>query len=397
MASTEFQGSICAIRLHTIAAVLALGLVFLPIIATQAGQAQTFTVLHAFGGADGQLPYGPVILDQSGNLYGTTSQGGDGYGVVFKLDSAGNETVLHIFEGGDGALPGAGLLRDASGNLYGTTYEGGDLGLGVVFKLDSAGNETVLHSFIAQDRDGEFPEGALVGDRSGNLYGTTLQGGKHGLGTVFKLNTKSGREQTLYNFGGKDGENPEASLLRDPMGNLYGTVTDGGTGHAGAIFKVDTAGTEALVYSFTGGSDGRTPSADLIHDAAGNFYGTTHNGGNFSCYFLGCGVVFKLDSAGALTPLYEFTGDLDGGYPSAGVVRDAAGNLFGTAYSTVFKIDSANNFTVLHALSGADGSGSLPSVVRDSVGNLYGAAPYGGDYGGTCTAGCGTVFKISFP
>lgn len=223
------------------------------------------TVLYRFtGGADGAEPYGALIRDTAGNVYGTAFQGGvgtclgGGCGVVFKLDPAGNETVLYSFTGGaDGANPGAGLIRNAAGNLYGTTSYGGDLncnqqiGCGVVFKLDSAGNETVLHTFTGAD--GQQP-GGLIADAAGNLYGAA--GGGSGCGVVFKLDP-SGDETTLHNFTcGADGAFPSSALIRDAAGNLYGTTGSGGLYDAGTIFKLDPSGNESALYSFTGGGRG---------------------------------------------------------------------------------------------------------------------------------------------
>jgi uncharacterized repeat protein (TIGR03803 family) len=300
--------------------------------------------LHSFMGApDGARPLAGLVRDASGNLYGTTELGGAacasqfGCGTVFKIDSSGTETVLYSFTGGaDGGTPMAGLLRDPAGNLYGTTYYGGDLscnsgtGCGIVFQLSSAGVETVLYSFHG-GTDGELPAAGLVRDPAGNFYGTTLLGGTFGSGTVFELG-KAGKEKVLYAFtGGADGSLPLATLVLDAAGNLYGTTQLGGAYGAGTVFEVGPAGSEQVLHSFAGGSDGIYPFAGVVMDSAGNLYGTTFSGGGEGLCEDGCGTVFELSADGSETILHSFTGHSDGGYPRAALILDAAGNLYGTA------------------------------------------------------------------
>lgn len=210
------QQGIWFLRIHRRAAGVALGLAIVlapPVVASRSVQAQTFTLLYTFtGGTDGRTPVGGVILDAAGNLYGTTSEGGNfacsqGCGTLFKVDGVGNETVLYSFAGtgaGDGEYPNAALVRDAQGNLYGTTEGGGGSGYGTVFKLDTTGKETVLHSFSRAGADGAFPLGGVVRDDQGNLYGTTEVGGTSNCGTVFKLDT-TGKETVLYSSLGRVG------------------------------------------------------------------------------------------------------------------------------------------------------------------------------------------------
>jgi uncharacterized repeat protein (TIGR03803 family) len=269
------------------------------------------TVLHSFAGypTDGANPIGALIMDKAGNLYGTTPFGGagtcnvvaPGCGTVFKLDTSGNETVLHSFTGGDGANPYYGaLIMDTAGNLYGTTLSGGASGGGTVFKLDASGNETVLHSFPGYPGDGESLWGGLIMDATGNLYGVTVGGGASsncfgGCGTVFRLDT-SGNETVLHSFTGGDGAFPEAALIMDKGGNLYGTTYFGGTGTCsgfsvpgcGTVFRLDTSGSEWVLHSFRG-PEGANPGAGLLMDQAGYLYGATEAGGAF-----GLGTVFKL-------------------------------------------------------------------------------------------------------
>ncbi|MGC9952195.1 MAG: choice-of-anchor tandem repeat GloVer-containing protein [Bryobacteraceae bacterium] len=402
---------------------------------TPAAQAQTFKVLHTFGGpGDGGIPYGGLVRDSTGNLYGTTQLGGvagsnciNGCGVVFKVDKTGNETILYSFTGGtDGGSPVAGLLQDSAGNLYGTTLLGGSTvncgsGCGVVFKLDTAGNQTVLHTFLgsgSRAADGAQPEGVLIEDAKGNLYGTTAIGGENGGGTVFKLST-TGKE-TVFSFGNDAqqptnlGEQPLAGVIRDTQGNLYGTSAGGtnsstpptGSGVVYKLSEAELAGNSegTILHIFTGFTgtvpDGSVPYyGSLLRDSAGNLYGTTYVGGIVgNCPAgAGCGTIFKLDAAGAETILYNFTGGADGGYPAAGLIRDSAGNLYGTGIlggtsnaGVVFKLDTAGTLTVLHNFTGgADGGAPLGDLVRDSAGNLYGTTSASGGCGQ-----CGVVFKI---
>jgi uncharacterized repeat protein (TIGR03803 family) len=249
-------------------------------------------VLHNFtSGADGGIPYGGVIRDSAGNLYGTTSQGGaSGAGVVFKIDTSGNETVLYSFTGGaDGGFPLGGVIRDAAGTLYGTTNGGGASGAGVVFKVDTSGNETVLYSFTG-GADGGFPIAGVIRDSAGNFYGTTNGGGASGVGVVFKVDT-SGNETALYSFtGGADGGYPVwVTLARDSAGNLYGSTSGGGASGVGVVFKVSAAGQETVLHSFTGGPDGGSPYAGVVFGPDGHLYGTTRFGGQTNA-----GVVYEI-------------------------------------------------------------------------------------------------------
>ncbi|HEY4846907.1 MAG TPA: choice-of-anchor tandem repeat GloVer-containing protein, partial [Methylocella sp.] len=284
-----------------------------------------------------------LIADSSGNLYGTTIQGGaSNTGVVFKLSPGGTETVLHSFKlDSNGANPVAGLIADSAGNLYGTTESGGASQRGVVFKLSPDGTSFMaLHSFCVDFplcSDGRFPQAGLIADSAGNLYGTTRLGGASDNGVVFKL-SPDGSFAVLHSFTGSDGFLPEAGLIADNAGNLYGTTLAGGGGSGclgssgcGVVFKLSPGGTETVLHSFTGGSDGSGPTAGLIADSAGNLYGTTTNGGGGGgpeCVGSGCGVVFKLSPGGTETVLHSFSFS-DGANPGA-LIADSAGNLYGT-------------------------------------------------------------------
>ena len=308
-------------------------------------------------------------------------------------------TVLYSFTGGaDGSSPQAGLVRDKRGNLYGTTAQGGSsancfLGCGVVFKLDTWGNETVLHTFT-NTPDGALPLAALVRDKTGNLYGTTASGGTSVYGTIFKLDT-TGNESVRYSFAGApDGAVPEAGLLRDKADNLYGTTfsggsTDAGPQNAGTVFELDGSGDETVLHSFTRSPDGAFPQAGLVRDRAGNLYGTTTFGGSFNR-----GSVFKLDTTGNETVLHSFTGVLDGAFPQAGLVMDKAGNFYGTTggpgAGTVFKLDTSGNETLLYIFADSpDGASPQAGLVIDKAGNIYGTTTTGGS-----SFLYGTVFKL---
>lgn len=275
------------------------------------------SVLHAFtGGSDGRAPYGGLVKDKSGNLYGTTSEGGGngcsgfGCGTVFKVTKAGVETVLYAFTGGaDGRAPSSygNLLLDAAGNLYGATGAGGDLscpqsssGCGVVFETPAGGGETVLHTFAGGTDDGALPEGGVIADTSGNLYGVTGWGGAggctgNGCGTVFEL-APDGTETILHSFAGgsADGAGPSGTLLLK-AGNLFGTTQVAGSGDFGTVFKLTPDGHVMLLHSFTGGDDGKTPYARLLGGPNGSLFGTATKGATGDCPGSpGCGTVFKL-------------------------------------------------------------------------------------------------------
>ncbi len=393
----ERRGFISKVNQRAARVLMAMASLLLPaVIAASAAQGQTYSVLYSFTGEHGVQPFAGLFRDAAGNLYGTTVYGGDsGNGTVFKLNTAGKQTTLHNFSGNsDGGLPLAGLIRDGSGNFYGSACCA-STNSGVVFKMDKFGNETVLHTFGF--KDGAMPTADLVRDGSGNLYGTTEYGGNlqpcllSGCGLVFKLDPR-GKETVLYRFKGKaDGRAPFGALIRDSAGNLYGTTMKGGTSRAGVVFKLDPTGKETVLYSFRGGADGRTPQAGLMRDAAGNLYGVTLHGGTS-----GAGVVFKLDTAGKQSVLYTFSGGADGANPVASLIQDADGNLYGTAANggasgvgVVFKLDTAGKQTVLHSFNKKDGAFPGAALVRDVDGNFYGTTAGGGAFGK------GVVFKLT--
>ncbi len=367
-----------------------------------------FSVLYNFaGGNDGANPEAGVSQDSQGNLYGTTARGGSsGSGTVFKVSASNQETVLYSFTGangdGDGEYPVARPILDQQGNLYGTTYSGGDylscpdVGCGTVFELsppagsETVWSETVLHAFTGTGGDGEYPWVGLVQDSQGNLYGSTQAGGSYGHGTVFML-TPSGQEAWVYGFaGGSDGYYPFGLTTPDSQRSLYGTTQGGGADYCGTVFTVNSAGQQSVFYNFAGPpNDGCSPPAGLVRDSKGNLYGTTQYGGLYG------GTVFILTPAGQETILYNFTGPEDGN-PDARLVRDSQGNLYGTTSSggaygagTVFEIANGQETILYTFTAGVDGVSPYGGLLLDSQGNPYGTTYYGG------VNGYGMVFKIA--
>jgi len=378
------------------------------------------------GGSDPKLPYAGLVFDKAGNLYGTTELGGaNNQGTVFEIIPNANgtwtETVLYNFTGSaDGGQPYGSLVFDGAGNLYGTTNFGGsancNLGCGLVFKLtpgSSGWTESVLYSFTGGS-DGREPSARVAFDAAGNLYGTTLQGGNinsvcsSGCGTVFKLTQGSSgwTESVLYAFGGgADGASPYAGLAFDAAGNLYGTASAGGASGNGAIFKLtpgSSGWTESGLHAFRGGFDGKNPSADRILEAAGNLYGTAYQGG------VGYGVVFELSRNSNGTwherVLHGFA-NKPAGNPVAGLVIDSGGSLYGTTMlgetesscgggcGALFKLTPTSTGTwtykVVHVFGhGTDGFHPTGDLIMDAAGNLYATTQAGG------AQGSGMVFEI---
>ena len=368
--------------------------------------AQTYSVLYSFSATgDGISPSGTLAQDASGNLYGTTQGGGTfGVGTVFMVTPQGSETVLYNFNlQPDAMLPIFGLVRDSAGDLYGTTPSGGKYnsnaggknGDGAFFELPASGAESTLHSF-GNGKDGVTPNGGLIRDEKGNFYGVTVSGGKSGGGTIFKI-APSGSETILYNFALTASE-PSGSLTRDAQGNLYGTTVQGGTHSFGTVYELTPTGKFTILYNFCASVhcvDGGQPVAGLVQDSSGNLYGTTINGGANNQ-----GTVFKVTKKGKETVLHSFgLAGGDGYFPQTGLVRDSAGNLYGTTFvgganraGTIFKIDPSGNETLLYSFCSesncADGSSpSLGNLLLDESGNLYGVAQGGANQ-------AGVVFKV---
>jgi uncharacterized repeat protein (TIGR03803 family) len=419
-------------------------------------------VLYSFQGGlkDGSTPTGGVVFDRHGNLYGATTGGGPA-GTAFRLSPPAQkghpwtETLIYEFQGEsskDGSEPSGGLIMDAAGNLYGVTAYGGAgdclllgsaVGCGTVYELappqqqGGAWTEMILYSFPTA-KQGYLPNGSLVFDSAGNLYGATTFGGGKGTtcdkfyggncGAVFELSppkTKGGKwtEKVLHAFaGGTDGANPNGGLVLDSNGTLYGTTYTGanqscqyfqdeiGCGMAFELRRPTKKGgawAERQLHVFTDGSDGANPNGGLILDANGALYGTGEGGAN-----RGQGIVFRLKgkSGGRWEDItiYDFpSNDLNGSSPLAALILDAKGNLWGTASSggtygdgTIFRlrpVAKSWSLTVLHDFTGApDGSYPASNLIFDRAGNLYGTTQQSGDTGQNCGHdGCGTVFEVS--
>lgn len=355
------------------------------------------TILHAFrgGNSDGSTPAGDPAVDEKGNLYGTTVYGGpldecsnEGCGIVFELtpNAGGKWTykVVHEFAVTDGAWPYGGLIFDAAGNLYGTTTGGGNTGActggcGVVFELTPGAKgqwtESVLYSF--EGTDGYGPNSPLIFDSTGNLYGATQHGGANGTGAVFELLLGKGgewSEQVLYSFGAydsQDGDQPVYGVTLDIAGSLYGTTQFGGAvGEQGwgTAFrltpKTEGKWDETILKRFDENKvGGGFVSSGLLMDKEGNLYGSTFEGGKYTCPANApgdCGVVFRL-------------------------ARDAGGMW---------------RETVLHSFGkGQDGAVPGGELAREPTGSLFGVTVDGGYLGGPCGqgfyTGCGVVFEVA--
>jgi uncharacterized repeat protein (TIGR03803 family) len=286
-------------------------------------------------------------MDGTGNLYGTSMYSGSyNLGTVFKVTPKGAETVLHSFQdGSDGALPSGNLLLDQSGNVYGTTQYGGDPncdvfnpGCGTVFEIKADGTEKILYSF-QYGTDGAMPYGGVIADSAGNLYGTTGYGGNYagecngyyGCGTIFEL-TSNGQEKILYAFqGGSDGIRPYAGLVADSAGNFYGATPLGCK--YGCVFKLTANYTESVLHQFQCGHDGCSPQHNLTLDSNGRLYGMTEGGGSDHCHHGGCGVVFKVAPNGKETIPHTFWGKKSGRNPVASLLMGSNGLMYGTTIS----------------------------------------------------------------
>jgi uncharacterized repeat protein (TIGR03803 family) len=427
-----------------------------------------FRMIHLFSAnlsGEGSSPYGGVIQGTDGDLYGTASVGGsDPFfpdGVVFRMATDGSGyRLLHSFgyDTKTGREPRAGLLQGLDGGLYGTTYSGGTFGGGVVFRVTPDGSDfRVVHAFNPENQtDGANPYDCLIQASDGQLYGTTVKGGAHGAGTVFRLAADGSSFQVIQSFNAADtsnGANPRAALLQATDGNLYGTTPSGGAFGFGVIFRI-TLGNLAfqLVYSFnqldqtlgdipyaaliqgsdgalygtTFGSvwgtvfrinldgshfqtihsfvgfspnDGTSPYAPLVQGSDHALYGTTFRGGATDL-----GTVFRIQPDGSGYELVCSFGTSEGAWPYAGVLLSSDGSLYGTAMSagahgvgSIFKMNiDGSAFQVLHsfvALDVNDGANPFGGLIEGSDGSLYGTTSGGGFYGAGVT-GPGTAFTI---
>ena len=398
------------------------GLAAILAVASWAGTAQ---VIYSLGGdEDGEYADSDLVVDSSGNIFGTTVLGGTfGSGTVFELVNSGGtwtHQVLYNFTGGaDGGQPYKGVTLDSAGNLYGTAVEGGtggtcvESGCGVAYKLTNNGGtwtQTVIHNFTGGN-DGYGPGSGLSFDKAGNLYGMTPTGGAHGLGVIYQLvpNTDgTWKLRVIHAFtGGTDGGTGSAGrLFIDSDGNLFGVATVGGANGAGTAYKV-TPGTNGrwrltTLYAFKGSPDAGFPYGGLTFDSAGNLYGTTYYDGANDL-----GAVYELspksDGTWRERVIHSFAGGADGNSPISTLVSDLAGNLYGTTSEggaaacgcgTVFKLTKGANGTwkesVAYQFQGSpDGAFVYNGMATDRNGDLYGATVHGG------SANEGSVYKFT--
>lgn len=395
-------------------------LVITLIIATTsiAAHAQTFTTLVMFGGAKGASPQGPPVQGIDGNFYGTTfDQGPDGFGTLYQMTPQGQVKTMYSFCCNND--PGAGLTLSPNGTLYGVATGF----LGSIFQFTTAGALTTLVSF--DGTDGTGPLGGLIQGVNGHYFGTTASGGANatcpgsiygsGCGTVFEMHP-SGFLTTIYNFSGADGDYPAAALVLAADGDLYGTTASGGANNncvlngsfgagCGTVFKMTPSGELTTLYSFSG-TDGAYPIA-LVQGPGENFYGATAGGGaNSACSGgpsgPGCGTIFNITRAGALTTLYNFCarpGCADGATPGGappftgpGLIRGTDGKFCGTTVfggangdGTIFNITFDGTLTTLHSFDGTDGSTPYGGLVQGTDGSFY----------GTTSMVHGTIFNLS--
>lgn len=399
-------------------------LILLSLVFVMAAQAQTYSVIHTFtGGRDGAYPFtGLTLIGQ--NLFGTTFGGAGGYGTVFLLKPAGNGWILntlHAFQAGpDGAGPSTPLVMSSDGALFGATSAGGGgpcyttngyHGCGTVYKLlpplhsspssDPPWNVSILYDFSGTD--GSYPQGNLMFDSAGTLYGTAINGGNADSGLIYTLTPSNGHwtQNILYDVRDDgDGQFPWGGVIFDNTGNLYGVMTGGGPNGDGVVYELSPSGsgwTESTIHSFTyQGNDGMAPQSGLIRDSAGNLYGATvylpNSGGS----------AFELSPSGGgwnYNFLSAFQGGLNLG-PYANLVMDGAGNLYGTTFAdgqygfgTVFKLTRSGGgwtYQSLHNFTGGDdGASPMAPLVFDAGGNLYGTTSSGGQFA------AGVVFKIT--
>ncbi len=390
---------------------------------TVVAQAQTYTVLHNFSGRDGNGPGFSLTIDPAGNLYGTTELGGShcgssGCGTVFKLERHGSNWILkqlYDFLGGtDGQFPESGVIFGAEGNLYGATNGGGQFGAGTIYKLQPpatickkvqcAWQETVLYNFTGHG-DGYLPEGDLIFDQAGNLYGTTAQGGggscTGGCGVVFELTPSHGSWNfaVVYSFTSlSDGALPESGVVLDQSGKIYGTTVAGGAHSDGTVFELTKAGavwTKTVLHDFAARSDGQFPQAGLVFDPSGNLFGFAQFGGTHNN-----GTAFELQpSLGGWNYSQIFSFGQEIASPIATPTLDSAGNLYGAAFGGgahapggIFELalsGGSYSYVPLHYFTGTDGQYPFGGVRFDAAGNLYGTASGGGEQH------AGVVFEIT--
>ncbi len=353
----------------------------------------TLDALYSFAGSSvGFTPFAGLMQARDGGLYGTTIEGGSlGYGTVFRIGTnGGNAVLVHSFsDNTEGAVPYAPLIQGSNSSLYGVTYVGGSSDYGTVFRMATNGANTTLQSF-SYATSGGYPVGGMFQAHDGNYYGTTLEGGLTGYGTLFRVTPANGYT-TLRSFNGTDAAYSSSMLMQAADGYLYGTAESGGTnGGWGTIFRATLAGVTAPVASF-GYTNGSSPVAGLVQDTDGTFYGTAYEGGANAV-----GTVFKLTSDGTLTAIYSFTGGNDGANPFGGLLLASDGNLYGTTggggqygSGTIFRISPSGTFVVMAQFDGFQGAAPECTLMQAADGSIYGTASSGGQNNE------GTVYRLS--
>lgn len=351
------------------------------------------------GGSDGAFPFAGLIQGKDGNLYGMAESGGTRvYGTIFRTTLSGAFSTLYTFtDGNGGANPYARLTQGTNGNFYGPTSAGGTNGYGTLFRMTTANVVTFLYSFSG-GTDGANPESGLTQGTDGNFYGTSYQGGANSFGSIYRLNP-NGMVTALYAFtGDTDGAYPYGDLIQGRNGNFYGTTLEGGANGYGTVFRLTTNGTLATLVSFND-ANGAYPQAGVVQGADGNFYGTTLEGGLY-----GNGTVFCLTTNGVLTTLCSFN-NTNGSSPAADLVQGTDGNLYGTCSSggaggqgTAFRIMTNGALTTLVWFDGLNGASPQSTLVQASDGNFYGTTPFGGTgYNPSAGGGNGTIFRLTVP
>jgi uncharacterized repeat protein (TIGR03803 family) len=357
--------------------------------------------IHRFSDAsDGAFPYAGLAEGRDHNLYGTAEGGGSAFaGVIFRMTLAGGVTTIYNFVNSPaGANPYAGLTLGTDGDFYGAASAGGIYGFGTTFSVvPHTGDVQYLYSFQDGD-DGAEPIGNLVQGSDGKFYGTALQGGADGVGTVFTMTT-DGTLTNLYGFtGGNDGGFPYAGVIQGKDGNFYGTAVEFGAVGYGTVFSLATNGTFTILASFDA-TNGAFPQGGIIQGTDGNFYGTTFEGGSN-----GDGTIFSVTTNGVLTTLFTFD-FTNGSNPAAALVQGTDGNFYGTTSAggvggqgTVFRMTTNGTLTTLLWFDGLNGADSEAPLVQASDGNFYGTTAQGGvGFNPSAGGGNGVIFKLTVP
>jgi uncharacterized repeat protein (TIGR03803 family) len=361
----------------------------------------TLTTLVEFNDTDGAYPQNTLLIDSSGNLYGTTEGGGSKLdGTLFELAKGNNSvTTLVTFNGQNGSEPN-GIVADASGDFYGTTpYSGSGSSTGNVFELRK-GQKDVGNIIFFNQTTAPFSYSAPVLDASGKIYGTTITGGTNNDGVIFTVNRSNDTMIVLANLSVSSGYELDSAMIMDSSGNLFGTGDEGGKFGDGAVIELPKGSQTITTLASFDGNNGEFPFGGLVEDASGNLYGTTSSGEGSSLY----GTIFEiLKGSSTITTLANFD-KTDGSSPCDTLIFDAAGDLFGTTrdggtddLGTVFELPHGSNTIIdLANFDGTDGATLFDSLVADSNGNLYGTTAFGGiGYQTQQPSGFGTIFELS--